>query len=241
MYSNTELRYKALQRNPSWTFAEHGACHALALLPLTSSKPTVAEEAGVAAIPPVTVGAEAAGLLPLPLLLLLLLLLLTIALRQPPVEDECELQNESYVSIVALCVPVPIVEVTGPGAVGMSNVFDERNDASECGCVDGDGGGFCGDPGVVAGAGERIRLDDGERASAGTGERAGAGAGGDASAGMEADVGASAGAGIGEGEGEEGCVWTSDGKVVWGLGGKVSSEADISDGCTAAGNGGDVN
>lgn len=38
-----------------------------------------------------------------------------------------------------------------------------------------------------------------------------------------------------------GCVWTSDGKVAWGFGGKVSREADMSDGCTAAGYGGDVN
>jgi hypothetical protein len=208
--------------------------HALALLP---SRPPAAEEAGVAVIPPVTAEAEAAGLLLLPLLLLLLLL--TIALRQPPAEDECELQNESYVSIVVLCVPVPTVDVTG-GAVGMSNVFDGRNDereAGECGCVDADGGGFCGDAGVAARAGECIRGG----ADAGAGERVGADAGGDTSAKVGADVGAGTGACVGVGEGEEGCASTSDGKVAWGFGGKVSREVDMSDGCTAAGNGGDVN
>ncbi len=182
------------------------SAHALALLPLTSIRPPpAAEEATVAVIPPVTAEAEVTGLLlPLPLLLLLL----TIALRQPPAEDECELQNESYVSIVVLCVLVPTVDVTGPGAVGMSNVFDGRNDereAVECGCVDADGGGFCGSARVAAGAGECIRLDVG----------GGADAGGDTSAGVEADIGASAvaGAGVGVREGEEGCVWTSGGKV----------------------------
>lgn len=210
--------------------------HALALLP--SRPPPAAEEAGVTVIPPVTVEAEAAGLLlsPLPLLLLLL----TIALRQPPAEDECELQNESYVSIVVLCAPVPTVDMTGPGAVGMSNVFDGRNDereAGECGCVDADGGGFCRGAGVAAGAGECIRLD----AGGGAGERAGVDAGGDTSGGVEAYAGAGAGTGVGVGEGEEGCVWTSDGKVAWGFGGNVSREADMSDGCSAAGYRGDVN
>ena len=217
------------------------SAHALALLPLTPSRPPPAvEEAGVSVIPPVTAEAEAAELLPLPLLLLLLL---TIALRQPPAEDECELQNESYVSIVVLCALVPTADVTGPGAVGMSNVFDGRNDereADECECVDGDGGGFCGGTGVAARAGECIRLDAGG-AGAGTGERAGADAGEDTSAGVEADVGAGTGTGIGVGGGEGGCVWTSDGKVAWGFGGKVSREAEMSDGCTAAGYGGDVN
>jgi hypothetical protein len=174
------------------------SAHALALLPLTPSRPPpAAEEAGVVVIPPVT--AEAVGLLLLALLLLLLLLL-TIALRQPPAEDECELQNESYVSIVLLCVPVLTVDVTGPGAVGMSNVFDGRKDereADECGCVDADGGGFCGGAGVAAGTGECIRLDAGGGTDAGAGERAGADAGGDTSAGVEADVGASAGGGGG--------------------------------------------
>ena len=206
--------------------AQSMSAHALALLP--NRPPPAAEEADVAVIPPVTVGAEAAGFLLLPPLLLLLLL--TIALRQPTAEDECELQNESYVSIVVLWVPVPTVDVTGPGAVGMSNVFDGRNDereAGECGCVDADGRGFCGGAGVAAGAGECIR--------------GGADAGGDMSAGVEADVGAGAGAGVGVGEGEEGCVSTSDGKVTWGFGGKVSREAGMSDGCTTAGNGGDVN
>jgi len=218
------------------------SAYALALLPLTPSRPpAAAEEAGVAVIPPVTAEAEAAGLLLLSLLLLLLLLLLlTIALRQPPAEDECELQNESYVSIVVLCVPVPTVDVTGPGAVGMSNVFDGRND-DECGWVDADAGGFFGDAGVAAGAGECIRLDAGGGAGTGAGERAGADAGGDTSAGVEADVGACAGAGIGVGEGEEGCVSTSDRKVAWAFGGKVAREAEMSDGCTAAGYGGDVN
>lgn len=112
--------------------------HALAPLPPTPSPPPAAEEAGVfTAIPPVKVVAA-----PPPLLLLLLL---TTALRQPPAEDECELQNESYVSMVVLCVPVPTVEVTGPGAVGISNVFEGRNDERDtgvCRCVDADGGGF---------------------------------------------------------------------------------------------------
>jgi hypothetical protein len=173
------------------------SAHALALLPLTPSRPPPAAEAGVVVIPPVTAEADAAGLLLLALLLPLLLLL-TIALRQPPAEDECELQNESYVSIVLLCAPVPTVDVTGPGAVGMSNVFDGRKDereADECGCVDADGGGFCGGAGVTAGAGECIRLDAGGGAAA-AGERAGADAGGDTSAEVEADVGASAGGGV---------------------------------------------
>ena len=209
------------------------SAHALALLPLTPSRPPPAAEAGVAVIAPVTEGAGPTGLLLLPLLLPLLLL--TIVLRQPPAEDECELQNESYVSIVVCCVPVPTVDVTGPGAVGMSKVFDGRNG------VDAEGGGFCGGAGVVAGAGECIRLD--AEGGAGAGERAGANAGGDKSAGVEADVGEGAGAGAGEGvgEGEKGCVWTGDGKVAWGFGGKVTREADVSDGCTAAGYGGDVN
>ncbi|KAF8497512.1 hypothetical protein F5888DRAFT_1634461 [Russula emetica] len=105
------------------------SAHALALLPRTPSRPPpAAEEAGVAVIPPVTAEAEAAGLPLLPLLLLLL----TIALRQPPAEDECELQNESSVSIVVLCVSVPTVDVTGPGSVGMSKRFlMERNDERE--------------------------------------------------------------------------------------------------------------
>jgi hypothetical protein len=193
----------------------------------------------VGVIPPLTTEAEAAGLLLLPLLLLLLL---TVAVRQPPADDECELQNESYVSMVVLCVPVPTVDVTGPGAVGMSNVFDGRNEreADECG-VDADGGGFFGGPGVAAGAGECIRLDTGEGEGSGAGERAGANAGGDMSAGVEADEGAGAGGGVGIGEGEEGCVWISDGKVAWGFGGKVAREADMSDGCTAAGYGDDAN
>ena len=216
--------------------------YALALLPLTSSRPPPAVEVGAAVIPPGT--AEVAELLLFPLLLLLLLLLLTIALRQPPAEDECELQNESYVSIVELCVPVFTVDVTGPGAVGMSNVFDGRNDereAGERGCVDADAGGFWGDAGVAARAGERIRLDAGGGAGVSAGERPGTDAGGDKSAGVDAEIGAGAGAGVGVREGEEGCVWTSDGKVAWGFGGKVSRAADRSDGCTAAGNGGDVN
>lgn len=58
---------------------------------------------------------------------------------------------------------------------------------------------------------------------------------------MEADAGAGASAGGGVGEGEEVCVWTSDEKVAWGFGGKVVREADMSDGCTAAGYGSDVN
>jgi hypothetical protein len=115
--------------------------HTLALLPPTPSPPPpAAEEAGVFAVNP-PVKAEAALLFPLPLLLLL-----TIALRQPPAEEECELQNESYVSMVVVCAPVLTADVTGPGAVGMSKVFDGRNDerdAGGCESVDADGGGFC--------------------------------------------------------------------------------------------------
>jgi hypothetical protein len=182
--------------------------HALALLPPTPSPlPPAAEEAAVfAVIPPVNVE-EVATVLLLPLLPLLPLLL-TIALRQPPDEDECELQNESYVSVVVLCVAAPKAGVTGPGAVGMSKVFDGRNDerdAGECECMDADGGGFFAGAGLVAGAGECIRLDTG--GGAGAGERVGVGACGDRSVGMEAG----AGAGVGEGEWE--CVWASDGNV----------------------------
>ena len=115
--------------------------------------------------------------------------------------------------------------VTGSGAVGMSNVFDGRNDereADECGCVDADGGGFCGVTGVAVGAGECIRLDEGESAAADTGERVGGDAGAGVRAGVETDVGADAGAGVGVGEGEERCISMSNGKVAWGFGGKVS-------------------
>ncbi len=103
--------------------------------------------------------------------------------------------------MVVLCAAVPTVDVTGPGAVGMSNVFDdERNgesEADESGCVDaGGGGGFCGGARLVAGAGECIRLDgDG-------------GAGASARVGADVGAGAAAGAGVGVGEGEGGCVWT---------------------------------
>jgi hypothetical protein len=126
--------------------------------------------------------------------------------------------------MVVLCAPVPTVDVTGPGAVGMSNVFDDgrkgESEADESGCVDaGGGGGFCGGARLVAGAGECIRLDG----DGGTGASAG-------------------GAGVGVGEGEGGCVWTSDDEMVaWVVGGRVMREADMSDGCTTAGYWGDVN
>jgi hypothetical protein len=61
---------------------------------------------------------------------------LPIVLRHPPATEECELQNESYVSIavvVMFCVPVPPEEELGPGAVGMSNVLEGRKDESGVG------------------------------------------------------------------------------------------------------------
>ena len=209
------------------------SAHALALLPPTPSPPAAAEEAGVfAVIPPVKAAAAAALLLPPPPLLLLL----TIDLRQPPAEEECELQNESYVSMVVLCVPAPTVDVTGPGAVGMSNVFGGRNDerdAGECGSICVGGGGFGAGDDVAAGAGECIRLDTGE--GAGAGERTGVGTGWDASAGVEAD----AGPGVGEEEWER--VSTRDGKVAWKFEGKVAREGDMSDVGITTGKGGVVN
>ena len=74
---------------------------------------------------------------------------------------------------------------------------------------------------MEAGAGECIRLDTGE--GAGAGERTGVGAAWDTSTAVEV------GAGAGVGEGECDCVWTSDGKVAWGVAGKVAREADMSD------------
>jgi hypothetical protein len=59
--------------------------------------------------------------------LLLLLLLLTMALCQPSAIDQCELQNELYVSIVALCTTV---NMTGPGVVGMLNILDGQKDVA---------------------------------------------------------------------------------------------------------------
>jgi len=104
-------------------------------------------------------------LLPLPLPLPLAL---PIALRQLSAAEEWELQNESYVSKVeALCEPVPAEDVTGPGAVGMSNVLNDDDDdnvdddiddgrkdeesggAAFGGCVDAGGAGFCGEEVVV--------------------------------------------------------------------------------------------
>jgi hypothetical protein len=61
---------------------------------------------------------------------------LAIVLRHPPATEECELQNESYVSIavvVMFCVPVPPEEELGPGAVGMSNVLEGRKDENGVG------------------------------------------------------------------------------------------------------------
>jgi hypothetical protein len=98
-------------------------------------------------------------------------LALPIALRQLSAAEEWELQNESYVSKVeALCEPMPTDDVTGPGAVGMSNVLDDDDDdnvdddiddgrkdeesggAAFGGCVDdADGAGFCGEEVVVGG------------------------------------------------------------------------------------------
>jgi len=115
--------------------------------------------------------------------------LLPIALRQLPAAEEWELQNESYVSKVALCAPMP-ADVTGPGAVGMSNVLDDveedeeedvaRKDESGVfgGCVDAGGGGFCG--GGAGGGGECGCLDVGG---------GGAGAGGGTNAGVDAGAG----------------------------------------------------
>ena len=126
----------------------------------------------------------------------------------------------------------------------MSNVFDKQNDereVDECGCVDADGGGFCGGTGVAVAVGKCIRLDEGESVATDTGEWVGADAGGDARAGVETDVGAGTGAGVGVGKGEERGVSTSDGKVAWGFRGKVLREADMSDGCTTMWYGGDVN
>ena len=147
-------------------------------------------------------------------ILLLPLPLLPIALRQLPVAEEWELQNESYVSKVAFCEPVP-TDVTGPGAVGMSNVLllddadvDDEDGRKEegvsgafGGCADVAGGGFCGG----AGAGECGCLDGDKGAAEGGGAAAGAGAG--------VDAGLSVGA---------------VGKVVWEAGGKVESGADRS-------------
>jgi hypothetical protein len=99
------------------------------------------------------------------LLLLPVPLALPIALRQLSAAEEWELQNESYVSKVeVLCKPVPTDDVTGPGAVGMSNVLDDDNvdddiddgrkdedsgGAAFGGCVDAGGAGFCGEEVVV--------------------------------------------------------------------------------------------
>jgi len=183
--------------------------HALALLPPSPS--------------PLPLAADDAAALPVTLLNVatLLLPLLPIALRQLPAAEEWELQNESYVSKVVFCELVP-TDVTGPGAVGMSNVLlddddvdvdvddeDGRKDEDVSGvfgggCVDIAGGGFCGG----AGAGECGRLDvDG-------GEDDGGGTGAGVDAGL--DVGAV-------------------GKAVWGIGGKVESGADRSDVCITAG------
>ena len=178
--------------------------HALALPPPRPSPlPPVADDADAL---PVTLLNVAILLLPLPLPLL------PIALRQLPVAEEWELQNESYVSKVVFCEAVP-TDVTGPGAVGMSNVLlllllwddadvddedgrkDEGVSGAFGGCADAAGGSFCG------GAGERGRLDGDEGAV----DAGGAGAG--------VDAGLSVGA---------------VGKAVWEAGGKVESGADRS-------------
>ena len=174
--------------------------HALALLlpPSPSPLPLAADDAGALTVTLLNV---ATLLLPLP-----------IALRQLPAAEEWELQNESYVSKGVFCELVP-TDVTGPGAVGMSNVLDDDDDddvededgrkeedvsGAFGGCADVAGGGFCGG----AGAGECGCLD----VDGGAGAGAGAGAGGDA------------GLGVG-----------AVGKAVWGVGGKVKSGADGSE------------
>jgi hypothetical protein len=142
------------------------------------------------------------------------------ALRHPPTPpppavaaaaDTCELQNESYVSmvVVALCtpnVPAPAAPPGGPGAVGMSNVFLDGRKEEEDGGSAGVGGGFlCGE-----GTGVGVR-------------RAGARCGGCAGVGLGAGVGEGvvAGAGVGAGAGEGGgCVWRA------GKGGNVESGTD---------------
>jgi len=172
--------------------------HALALvLPSPDPPPLAVDEAGVLAA--ILLKAAAALLV---LVLLPLPLLLASALRQLPAADECELQNESYVSrVVVLCMPVPTDVAAGPGAVGMSNVLlDGRKEdrGSAGGCVDAGGGcgGFCEGVRVRVAAGERVRLDvvDGDAFGG-----AGAGAGGVE---VGTDVGAGVGVGVGEGEGE---------------------------------------
>jgi hypothetical protein len=174
--------------------------------------------------------AEATALV-VPLLLLPLPLpaALPSALRQPPAAEACELQNESYVSRVAVCAPTPAT-VLGPGAVGMSKVLGGRRDESEVGaggCVDAvvvvgagaDGEGFCGD------AGARACFDAG-------GEAAGEGG--------ETSVEAEAGAIVGAGE-RDWCVWAREAKVVWGLGGKVVRVAEMSGAGATTGKGGAAN
>ena len=183
--------------------------HALALLPPSPSPlPLAADDAGAL---PVTLLNVATLLLPLPPPP-------PIALRQLPAAEEWELQNESYVSKVAFCEAMP-TDVTGPGAVGMSNVLldddvvaddeedgrkDEDVSGAFGGCVDVTGGGFC----EGAGAGECGCLD----------------ADGDAVDGGGTGVGVDTGLDVGAVE-----------KLVWGVGGKVESDADRSDVCIIAG------
>ena len=184
--------------------------HALALLPPSPSPlPLAADDAGAL---PVTLLNVATLLLPLPLLPPP-----PIALRQLPAAEEWELQNESYVSKLVFCEAVP-TDVTGAGAVGMSNVLledevdddegDGRKDEDVSGpfggCVGVAGGGFCGGAGA------------GECGCWGAVDGGGAGAG--------TDAGVDAGLGVG-----------AVGKVVWGVGGKVESGADRSDVCIIAG------
>lgn len=85
----------------------------MALPPPSAPPPVEAEFAAMPLIPPLPPPTAA----------------LASALRHPPAAEECELQNESYVSIVVVfCVPVPGGCVPGPGAVGMSNVLGGRKD-----------------------------------------------------------------------------------------------------------------
>jgi hypothetical protein len=146
------LRY--ITRNNRECAERCGIVHTLALLP---PLPLAAEDVCALAAMLFKVAEAERVLPPLPLAL-------PIALRQLSAAEEWELQNESYVSKVeVLCEPVPADDVTGPGAVGMSNVlFDDDDDnvdddiddgrkdeesggAAFGGCENAGGAGFCGE------------------------------------------------------------------------------------------------
>lgn len=130
------------------------------------------------------------------------------ALRHPPTlpppavaaaADTCELQNESYVSVVvvvaALCTPSVPAPAGGAGAVGMSNVFlDGRKEEDGVSESAGLGGGLVCVGGVGTGVGVRRAGARCEGAGLGDGK------------GVTADVG------VGEWEGEGGGGWTRAGK-----------------------------